>query len=177
MQVWSLGQEDPLEEEMATHSSILAWKNPMGRGVWWAAVHGVAESRTQVSTHSLAQSVKANKWDSPKRKTNSATRLVSTAQQYQVECPHCGWGEEFRSVLIVSDSSCLPQWPGVSGHFHVLVLALLQLRDHTVSCASFDSAGLTLDFSFLWDDSYTDIMLVLLILTSAFLFLKFYLCI
>ena len=26
LQVWSLGQEDPLEEEMATHSSILAWK-------------------------------------------------------------------------------------------------------------------------------------------------------
>ena len=26
--VWSLGQEDPLEKEMATHSSILAWKIP-----------------------------------------------------------------------------------------------------------------------------------------------------
>ena len=26
--VWSLGQEDPLEEEMATHSSILAWEIP-----------------------------------------------------------------------------------------------------------------------------------------------------
>ena len=25
-QVWSLGQEDPLEKEMATHSNILAWK-------------------------------------------------------------------------------------------------------------------------------------------------------
>ena len=28
MQVWSLGQEYPLEEEMATHSSILAWEIP-----------------------------------------------------------------------------------------------------------------------------------------------------
>ena len=27
-QVWSLGQEDPLEKEMATHSSILAWEIP-----------------------------------------------------------------------------------------------------------------------------------------------------
>ena len=26
--VWSLGQEDPLEEEMATHSSVLAWEIP-----------------------------------------------------------------------------------------------------------------------------------------------------
>ena len=32
--VRSLGQEDPLEEEMATHSSILAWKISMDRGAW-----------------------------------------------------------------------------------------------------------------------------------------------
>ena len=42
MQVQSLGQEDPLEEEMATHSSILAWET-LDRGAWWATVHGVAE--------------------------------------------------------------------------------------------------------------------------------------
>ena len=34
-----LGLGDPLEEDMATHSSILAWKIPMDRGVWWAIVH------------------------------------------------------------------------------------------------------------------------------------------
>ena len=34
--VQSLGQEDPLKKEMATHSSILAWRNPMGRGTWQA---------------------------------------------------------------------------------------------------------------------------------------------
>ena len=28
MQVWSLGQEDPLEKEMATHSSVFAWEIP-----------------------------------------------------------------------------------------------------------------------------------------------------
>ena len=28
MQFWSLGQEDPLEEEIAMHSSIIAWKTP-----------------------------------------------------------------------------------------------------------------------------------------------------
>ena len=41
--VRSLGWEDPLEEEMATHSSILAWKIPMDRGAWWAAAHGIAK--------------------------------------------------------------------------------------------------------------------------------------
>ena len=51
MWVWSLGREDPLEEEMATHSSILDWEKPMDRGGWWATVHGVAKSRTQLSTH------------------------------------------------------------------------------------------------------------------------------
>ena len=42
--VQSLGQEDPLEEGMPTHSSILAWRIPMDRGAWRATVHGVAES-------------------------------------------------------------------------------------------------------------------------------------
>ena len=44
----SLGQEDPLEEEMATHSSILAWRVPMDRGAWWATVQGVTESDVTV---------------------------------------------------------------------------------------------------------------------------------
>jgi len=43
--VQSLGWKDPLEEGMATYSSILAWRIRMDRGVWWATVHGVAESR------------------------------------------------------------------------------------------------------------------------------------
>ena len=38
--VQSLGQEDTLEKEMATHSSTLTWKNPMDRGAWWATVYG-----------------------------------------------------------------------------------------------------------------------------------------
>ena len=45
--VRSLGWEEPLEEFMATHSSILAWRIPIDRGVWWATAHGVAKSWTQ----------------------------------------------------------------------------------------------------------------------------------
>ena len=44
--VQSLGQEDPLKKEMATHSSILAWRILRDRGAWWATVHGVAKSQT-----------------------------------------------------------------------------------------------------------------------------------
>ena len=47
-EIWvlSLGWEDPLEEGMATHSSILAWRIPKDRGACWATVHGVTTSRT-----------------------------------------------------------------------------------------------------------------------------------
>ena len=38
-----LGRKDPLEKEMATHSSTLAWRIPMDGGAWRAAVPGVAE--------------------------------------------------------------------------------------------------------------------------------------
>ena len=44
-QVRSLGRKDPLEKEIATHSSILAWRIPWTRA-WWALVHGVAKLDT-----------------------------------------------------------------------------------------------------------------------------------
>ena len=45
------GWRDTLGEEMATRSSILAWKNPMDRGAWGTTVHGVTKNWTQLSTH------------------------------------------------------------------------------------------------------------------------------
>ena len=45
--VRSLDWEDALQEGMATHSSILAWRIPMDRGAWQATVREVAKSRTQ----------------------------------------------------------------------------------------------------------------------------------
>ena len=52
----SQGQEDPLEE-MATHSSILAWRIPQTRGAWWVTVRGVKGSQTGLkqlsTTHSF----------------------------------------------------------------------------------------------------------------------------
>jgi len=37
-----------LEKEMATHSSVLAWRIPGTGGAWWAAVSGVAQSWTRL---------------------------------------------------------------------------------------------------------------------------------
>ena len=47
MGVQSLGWEDPLQKEMAMHSNILAWENPMDRGAWWSIVHGATNIWTQ----------------------------------------------------------------------------------------------------------------------------------
>ena len=44
--VESLGWEDPLDEGMATYSSILAWRIPVDRGAWQAIVHAVRKSWT-----------------------------------------------------------------------------------------------------------------------------------
>ena len=52
MQFLSLGWDDPLEEDVATHSSILAWRVPWTEGAWWAIVHGSQRSDTaEVTEH------------------------------------------------------------------------------------------------------------------------------
>ena len=43
--VRSLGQEDTLEKEMATHSSILAWKNPTDGGAWRRELQSMGSQR------------------------------------------------------------------------------------------------------------------------------------
>ena len=52
--VESLGWEDPLEEGMATHSNILAWRIPMNRGAWWATYspwgHKESDTTERLST-------------------------------------------------------------------------------------------------------------------------------
>ena len=49
IQVQSLGREDPLEEEMATHSSILAWEIP-----WTEEPGGLQSMGSQTVGHDLA---------------------------------------------------------------------------------------------------------------------------
>ena len=71
--VQSLGWEDPLEEGVATHSSVLAWKIPVDKGAWWAPVHGVTEldMTERLSTAQHNQNVaflclgKASSWTEP----------------------------------------------------------------------------------------------------------------
>ena len=46
-----------LEKEMTTHPSILAWRIPMGRGVWLAAAHGVTKSQTDWGTNTILKAL------------------------------------------------------------------------------------------------------------------------
>jgi len=46
MRVRSLSRKDLLGEETVTYSSVLAWRIPMDRGIWWATVQSVAKSWT-----------------------------------------------------------------------------------------------------------------------------------
>ena len=74
----SLGWEDPLEEGMITHSSILAWRIPMDRGAWQATVHGVAKSWTRLSDTALST------WDNRNiRRLATKCRFI-TAGVFQV---------------------------------------------------------------------------------------------
>ena len=52
-EIWvhSLGWEDPLDEEMATHSSYSCLGNPMDSGAWQAVVHGITKSQTPLRIH------------------------------------------------------------------------------------------------------------------------------
>ena len=57
MRVRSLGREDLLEKETATHSTILAWRIPMDRRAWRATIHGVTKSWTLTEWQSTAQHI------------------------------------------------------------------------------------------------------------------------
>ena len=56
-QVQSLGQEDPMEKGMATHSSILAWKIP-----WTEETGGIESTGSQRGGHDRAQELSFANW-------------------------------------------------------------------------------------------------------------------
>ena len=61
--VQSLGWEDPLEKEMTTCSSILAWGNAMDKQAWQATVHGFAKSKTWLNDQTTTKEELGNKQD------------------------------------------------------------------------------------------------------------------
>ena len=83
MQIQFLSQEDPLEEGMATHSSIFAWRIPMDRGAWWAIVLGIAEldmtERLSTEQHSMIPQTQETK--RPRVRGSLTGSVKSSAKQ------------------------------------------------------------------------------------------------
>ena len=84
---------------MATHSSILAWRIPMGRGAWWVIDHGVTKSRTGLSDFTflslhfswaslVAQTVKNLRAVQQTRARSPEERNGNPLQYYCLENPH-----------------------------------------------------------------------------------------
>ena len=78
----SLGWEDPLEESMATHSSTLAWRIPMGRGAWLATIQGLTKSQKRLSSLSTAQQNPQGTWN-----VNSWGSLLAYTANISLTCP------------------------------------------------------------------------------------------
>ena len=96
MWVWSLGQEDSLEEGMATHSSVLAWKIPIDRGTWWVTVHDIwteVKWSHSVVSDSLWPHGLYSPWNSPGQNTRvsslSLLQGIFPTQRLNPGLPHC----------------------------------------------------------------------------------------
>ena len=120
MQVWLLGQEDPLEEEMTTHSGILAWESPWTKDPGGLQSLGLQELDRidQLCMHInvyldhiyIHTSIYISHARSP--------CLSSTPGIYSNSCPLGQWCHPTMSSSVVPFSSCLQSFPA-SGSFQM----------------------------------------------------------
>ena len=118
--VQSLGWEDPVEEGMATHSSILAWRIPMDRGAWWATVHRVTKSWTErLSTHSTGIAFSL-----------LGLRFPSIMEDFTFKAPPSIATVNAASIKTVSNISTL--WQGASPGVNIMKW----LKNHVKICST-----------------------------------------
>ena len=98
-QVLPLGQEDPLEKEMATHFSYSCLENSMDKGAWQATVHRVTElDMTEQLTHTHTHT-QFQKQMCLNRRIIQGTCLKSDSQFTPLEIPiQCLWGRALETV-------------------------------------------------------------------------------
>ena len=78
-----------LEKEMATHSSVLAWRVP-GTGAWWAAVYGVTQSQTWLTWHSSSSYLlDISLWDLSENLNVNISKTTDLACEQQFANPYC----------------------------------------------------------------------------------------
>ena len=103
-----------LEKEMATHSSVLAWRIPGTGGAWWAAVSGVAQSRTRLKRPSSTSSSRSTRPD-PWEAAGPFALLLSPPPRFLTSgCP----GPSMSTAGIISSVSTI-EGEAVSGAEHM----------------------------------------------------------
>ena len=104
--VRSQGWEDSLEEGMASHSSILAWRIPIDRGAWRAKVHGVTKSQTHNWAAKHSNAIKDGlQGDEPSQVKDNEDWTTQQQQKWRrgarlqkfLDCG--GWGKETNKAL------------------------------------------------------------------------------
>ena len=141
MWVWSLGWEDPLEEGMATHSSILVWRIHMDRGAWraiqstgsqrvrhnWATKHLLSATRAkpvQQRGHSTAKNLK-NKLKQVffKDIVNIDNIFVRWWIAFIIHWSEVGLnGPSLGNTLVMVNFMCQPDWAkGMPGKTYLVV--------------------------------------------------------
>ena len=94
-QVQSLGWEDALEKEMATHSSILAWRIPRTKEPAAAAAKLLQSCLTLCNSHRWQPTRLHHPWDSPGKNTGVGCHFLLQCMKVKSE----------RSRSVISDSS------------------------------------------------------------------------
>ena len=122
-QVWSLGQEGPLEKEMTTHSSILTWEIPQtevplaGSSPWGRRESDVTEQLTLYIQFSSVQPLsRVRLFATPWTAARQASLSITNSRIYSNPCPSSRWCHPAISSSVVPFSSCPQSFPA-SGSF------------------------------------------------------------
>ena len=107
MWVQSLGWEDPLEEEMATHSSILAWETP-----WTEEPGGLQSRRPQRVGHDRATELTRSLVYEPREGRTTSIQRRGPGTQHRP----CGLSEDVQSTGVGSAQPTM-RVPGMTGPF------------------------------------------------------------
>ena len=114
-----------LEKEMATHSSVLAWRIPGTGGAWWAAVSGVAQSRTRLKW--LSSSSSSVTWPKCRQAEGLSTVTGWTQERLRGRQSPCEWnswtqnpsvcGKGWRRLHEIDHSGSQEPWPHLAAPF------------------------------------------------------------
>ena len=125
---------------MATHSSTLAWKNPMDGGAWQAAVHGVAKSRARLSDFTFTFMHWRRKWqptpaflpgESQGRRSLVGCRLwgrteldITEGTQQQQSLQYSSLKCLYQAVLSISSQFFVSKFVGLSSRIQGFILLI-----------------------------------------------------